>query len=247
MDFNFSEDQNAIRELANQIFGDRATDEFLLAFSREGGTYDASLWQTLADQGLLGIAVPEAAGGSGLGLVELCLVLEEQGRRVAPVPLFASLVLGGLPIAQFGTDAQQQRYLGPLAAGELKLSAAIAELGMTGALATGVSASPAGDGWTLEGERAAVPDGAAADAILVPATTADGQSAVFLVPADAAGVTVTPEMASSMKDEGQRYRDYRHWVFGRDGKPCRECGEKIERMAVSSRGLFYCPACQPRK
>ena len=65
MDFNFSEDQNAIRVLANQIFGDRATDEFLLSFSREGATYDEPLWQTLAEQGLLGIAVPESAGGSG--------------------------------------------------------------------------------------------------------------------------------------------------------------------------------------
>lgn len=61
------------------------------------------------------------------------------------------------------------------------------------------------------------------------------------------GVTVTPELASALKDEGQRYRDYRHWVFGRDGKPCRDCGTKIERMSVSSRGLFYCPECQPRR
>ncbi len=98
MDFNFSDDQKAIRELAYQIFTDRASDEFLLAFSRTDETYDETLWQTLAEQGLLGVAIPEAAGGTGLGLVELCLVLEEQGRRVAPVPLYASLVLGGLPI-----------------------------------------------------------------------------------------------------------------------------------------------------
>ncbi|MCP4841235.1 MAG: acyl-CoA dehydrogenase family protein, partial [Halieaceae bacterium] len=117
MDFNFSEDQNAIRELAFQIFTDRATDEFLLEFSRTENTYDESLWQTLAEQGLLGIAVPEACGGSGLGLIELCLILEEQGRRVAPTPVYASLVLGGLPIAEFGTNEQQARYLGELAKG----------------------------------------------------------------------------------------------------------------------------------
>ena len=61
------------------------------------------------------------------------------------------------------------------------------------------------------------------------------------------GVTVSPEMASAMKAEGQRFGQYRHWVFGRGGKPCRDCGEGIERMAVSSRGLFYCPACQPQR
>ena len=192
MDFNFTEDQIAIRELAYQIFTDRATDEFMLAFSRSGETYDDDLWATLAEQGLLGIAVPESAGGSGLGLVELCMVLEEQGRRVAPVPLYASLVLGGLPIAQFGNAEQQSRWLGALAAGEAKFSAAIAELGMSSALATTVSAAADGDGWVLNGEKAVVPDGAVADFILVPVEAEDGSSSVFVVDTSAEGVTVTP-------------------------------------------------------
>lgn len=190
MDFNFSEDQNAIRELAFQIFTDRATDEFLLDFSRSGNTYDDSLWQTLADQGLLGIAVPEVCGGSGLGLVELCLILEEQGRRVAPTPVYASLVLGGLPIAEFGTAEQQAQYLGELAKGASKLSAAIAEVGMNAALATQVSASRQGDKWVLTGERSAVPDGAVADYILVPARCEEGETTIFIVDTALPGVTV---------------------------------------------------------
>ena len=168
MDFTFSEEQDAIRGLANQIFTDRATDEFLLAFSRTGAAYDEPLWQTLAEQGLLGVAIPESAGGVGLGLIELCLVLEEAGRRVAPVPLFASLVLGGLPIAEFGSEPQKQRHLTALSAGASKFTAAIAELGMNAALATPVAAKAAGTGWVLSGSRAVVPDGAAADFILVP-------------------------------------------------------------------------------
>ena len=166
--------------------------QFLLAFSRTDETYDQELWQTLAEQGLLGIAVPESAGGTGLGLVELCLVLEEQGRRVAPVPLYASLVLGGLPIAEFGTGQQQQRYLEPLASGTAKFSAAIADLGMNAALASTVNATAQGDGWVLNGDKAAVPDGAAADFILVPAETADGDPVVFIVDAKAEGVSVQP-------------------------------------------------------
>ena len=94
MNFSYNEDQLAIRELAYQIFTDRATDEFMLGFSRTDQTYDEELWQTLAQQGLLGISAPESVGGSGLGFTELCLVLEEQGRRVAPVPLCTTLVLG---------------------------------------------------------------------------------------------------------------------------------------------------------
>jgi alkylation response protein AidB-like acyl-CoA dehydrogenase len=190
MDFNFSEDQAAIRELAYQIFTDRASDEFLLNFSRTDKTYDDELWTTLAEQGVLGIAIPEAAGGSGLGLTELCLILEEQGRRVAPVPMYASLVLGALPIAEFGSEAQQAQWLEPLATGTVKLSAAIAELGMSTAVATAVTATREGDNWILSGDKAVVPDGAVADCILVPAVDADGNETVFLLDTSAAGVSL---------------------------------------------------------
>ena len=187
MDFNFTDDQKAIRELAYQIFTDRASDEFMLAFSRTDATYDEQLWGTLAEQGLLGIAVPEAAGGSGLGLVELCLVLEEQGRRVAPVPLYASLILGGLPIAEFGSAQQQQRYLEPLATGCARFSAAIADVGMNAAMTTTVTASRETQGWVLNGTKAVVPDGAVANFILVPAEDADGLQSVFIVDTSSAG------------------------------------------------------------
>lgn len=193
MDFNFTEDQNAIRELAYQIFTDRATDEFLLNFSRGEETYDHDLWATLAEQGLLGIAVSEEAGGSGLGLTELCLMLEEQGRRVVPVPLFSSLVLGGLPIAEYGTDQQQQKWLTQMAAGKSKFSAAIADVGMNSALTTTVLAAPDSDNnWTLNGTKALVPDGAVADYVLVPAATGEGQTSIFVVPTAHAGVNLTP-------------------------------------------------------
>ncbi len=192
MDFNFSDDQNAIRELAYQIFTDRASDEFLLAFSRTGETYDDTLWQTLAEQGLLGVAIPEAAGGTGFGLIELCIVLEEQGRRVAPVPLYASLVLGGLPIAEFGSEAQQQRYLPALGAGTAKFSAAIAELGMNVAAGSTVTAQREGDSWRLDGHKAVVPDGAVADFILVPAQDSEGQQTIFIIDTGAEGVSLVP-------------------------------------------------------
>ncbi len=192
MEFKFTDEQQAIRELAYQIFTDRASDEFLLAFSRSGETYDEELWQTLAEQGLLGVAIPEAAGGAGLGLMELCLVLEEQGRRVAPAPVFASLVLGGLPIAAFGSAEQQQRYLAPLAGGTARFSAAIAELGMNAAVATTVEAHAEGETWILNGQKAVVPDGAAADYILVPVQAAGGASGVFIVDTRAEGVSLTP-------------------------------------------------------
>lgn len=193
MDFSLNDDQLAIRELAYQIFTDRATDGFMLDFSRTGKTYDDALWSTLAEQGLLGIATPEAFGGSGLGLIELCLVLEEMGRRVAPVPVFSSLVLGGLPLARFGSEELQRRWLPGLVAGDVKLSAAIAEVGMSPLLAGTVTATQEGEGWVLNGHRDVVPDGAVANCILVPAVGEDGSSMVFAVDTSASGVTLTAE------------------------------------------------------
>lgn len=192
MDFSFNEDQQAIRELAHQIFTDRATDEFLLGFSRGDATYDDELWSTLAEQGLLGICAPESVGGSGLGFTELCLMLEEQGRRVAPVPLFSTLVLGGLPIAHFGSAQQQQQWLPGMVAGEVKLSAAIADLGMNPAMQTVVRASRDGDDWILTGEKAMVPDGAVAHCILVPVQDENGAESILLVDTSVGGVSLTP-------------------------------------------------------
>lgn len=201
MDFSFNEDQNAIRDLAHQIFTDRTTDAFLLDFDRNDDTYDNALWTTLAEQGLLGITIAEEFGGTGLGFTELCLILEEQGRRVSPTPLFSSLVLGVLPIAEFGSDAQKQKYLTPLASGDLKLTAAIAELGMIEALAGEVTATQNGDSWTLNGRLDCVPDSPVANAILVPAS-ANGQQSVFIVDTDAAGVNIEAQTSSLGDNEG---------------------------------------------
>jgi alkylation response protein AidB-like acyl-CoA dehydrogenase len=195
MDFSFSEDQTAIRDLANQIFSDRTTDEFLLKFDRGEDVYDDALWTTLAEQGLLGITIAEEFGGTDLGFTELCLILEEQGRRLSPVPLYSNLVLGALPIGEFGTVAQKHKYLAALVAGDLKLTAAIAEMGMAGAVAGQVVAVKSGDNWSLNGNLECVPDGATASAIIVPATH-DGVQTMFIVDTDKTGVNVEAQRSS---------------------------------------------------
>ena len=201
MDFSFSEDQTAIRDLAHQIFTDRTTDEFMLNFDREGKVYDDELWSTLAEQGLLGITVEEAFGGTGLAFTDLCLMLEEQGRRISPVPLYSSLVLGVLPISAFGSDAQKEKYLTPLAAGKLKLTAAIAELGISDTIAGQVSATRRGDQWILNGALDCVPDSPVADAIIVPAST-DGQQTIFIVDTTSAGLSIDAQRTSLGTNQG---------------------------------------------
>ena len=165
MDFSFTEEQTQIKDLANQILRENCHDEFLMQYGKSGELYSQSLWQLFAESGLLGTAVPEAHGGTGFGFIEVCQILEEQGRFVSPIPLLPSLVLGGLPLSRFGTEAQQKKYLPKLASGEAILTAAVAE---------------EGNQWVLSGERLCVPYAAQAAVILVAADTANGK-AVFLV------------------------------------------------------------------
>ncbi|HWW53736.1 MAG TPA: acyl-CoA dehydrogenase family protein, partial [Acidimicrobiales bacterium] len=146
-------------------------------------------WAELAKANLLGLAVPEEFGGSGLGIIEVCLVLEEQGRRVAPVPLAPTLVLGALTIAEWGSEAQRSAWLPGVVAGEVVLTAAIAEGGANDPLRSSVEAVPDGDGWRLSGTKLSVPSAHVATRILVPARVETGL-AVFLVDPAAAGVTV---------------------------------------------------------
>ncbi len=190
MDFTFNEDQSAIRDLAAQIFTDKVTDDYLLEYYKEDKVYDAELWSLLAEQGLLGVAVPESAGGSGLGFTELCLVLQEQARRLGPVPLLSNLVMGALPLAEFGTEEQQQKWLAPLVRGEHQVSAALAELGMIDAVAGQVEATKEGESWVLNGVLQAVPYGTEAACILVPAVDGDGNRSIFLVETDNASVSM---------------------------------------------------------
>jgi len=188
MDFTFSEEQDAVRDLAAQVFAGHAPVERVREVERSAERVDRELWRALADAGLLAIAVPEEHGGSGLGLIELALVLEQQGRHVAPVPLWPTLVLGALPLAEFGTRAQREAWLPGVAGGEVVLTAALAEPGANDPLRPSVTAAPDGEGWRLEGFKPSVPAAHVADRVLVPAVVHDGATALFVV--DPAGTGV---------------------------------------------------------
>jgi acyl-CoA dehydrogenase len=191
MDFRFSEEQDAVRGLAAQIFEGHASVERVKQVERSRDRFDHELWRALADAGLLAIAVPEELGGSGLGLIELCLLMEQQGRRVAPVPLWPTLVLGALAIAEFGTAEQQKAWLPGVARGDVVLTGAFAERGTNDPLRPSVSASSDGDRWRLDGCKPSVPAGHVAARVLVPATTEAGDVAVFLVDPAGPGVERT--------------------------------------------------------
>src|SRR5262249_31670489 len=142
--------------------------------------FHRDLWAALAKADLLGLCLPESAGGGGYGYLELCLLLQELGRAVAPVPFFATLVLGAVPIAQFGSDEQQRRWLPGVISGDVILTGALNEIG-SDARSPQLEARPAGEGWTLHGTKTTVPAFHLAQAALVPARTTAGDVELFVV------------------------------------------------------------------
>jgi alkylation response protein AidB-like acyl-CoA dehydrogenase len=214
MDFTFSEEQEAVRELATRMFTERATHERLKELEEsagDDGPIDRDLWAELGKAGLLGIHLSEDVGGAGLDFVAACLVIEAAGRTAAYVPVVESMVYGAVAIAAFGTDDQTSRWLPGVASGDTILTAALAELAGEMILAGGehpvTKATAHGEGsWVLEGTKACVPAAFVADAVLVPAmrVAADGSDigvGVFIVDAGAAGVTLTRQTTTTGRPE----------------------------------------------
>jgi len=190
MDFNFSEEQLAVSEAATGLFSGLVDPERVGVVEQTDDRIDRALWQALADADLLGLAVPESEGGAGQGLMELCLLLEAQGNAVAPVPLWATLVLGALPIAHFGSEAQQARWLPGVVSGDVILTAALTGSAASPTSSPAVRAMPQGDGWVLDGTELAVPQAHLAARIVVPARTEGGGVLLALVDPAAPGVSL---------------------------------------------------------
>src|SRR5204863_5387429 len=186
MDFALSETQEELLGLTARILEDRTGLQHLKERDRSDDWYDRATWSELAKANLLGIALPESAGGLGFGFLDLCMFLREVGRYVAPLPVIPTLVAGALPIAQFGSDAQQA-VLAKVASGDVLLTAALVESGAD-PLSPTTAATREGDGWRISGTKSNVAGASAAELVLVPASV-DGKVAVFLVPGNAAGVS----------------------------------------------------------
>jgi 3-oxocholest-4-en-26-oyl-CoA dehydrogenase beta subunit len=210
MDFSFTEEQTALSELAAQIFTGSSDVDRVKEIERSDDRFDRDLWRELAGADLLGLGIAEDQGGIGFGIVELCLVLEQQGRRVAPVPLLPHLLMGALPLARFGDRALAERLLPAAIAGDLVLTGAYAEPGANNVRRSSVRASSDGaGGFVLTGTKIAVPAAHVADLVLVPADTGEGLT-VFLVDLGADGVslerneTTNREIHATMHFDGVR-------------------------------------------
>jgi len=193
LDFSLTDEQQEVRDLARKILTDLATPERLKQIESSETGMDRALWRELAQADLLGLGLPEDVGGGDLGFLTLCLLLQEVGRAVAPVPAWPCLVLGALPIARFGTDAQKRAYLPGVVRGETLLSAGLVESGNDALHHPSTTARADGSGFVLDGTKECVPFAPLCDRILIPAALTDSETGVFLVDPEAPGVSLAAQ------------------------------------------------------
>jgi len=197
MDFAFTQEQEALRELAHEILADHVTQERLKLVESGTEWFDREVWGALAQANLIGLGFAEEYGGSGLSLFEVAIVLEQVGRHVAPIPYLATVVMGGMPVERFGNDEQRHRLLLPVTTGDAVLTAALIEPAGDDLMDPATTATKDGAHWRLDGTKIAVPAAHVAERIVVPATTAAGKVGFFLVDPHAKGVDLQREKATS--------------------------------------------------
>ena len=186
MDFDFSEDQEQLRDAVRK-WVDKAYDFERRRAIVSGGGFDRAAYAELAELGLAGLYVSEAHGGLGMGPVEAMVVMEELGRGIVLEPLAQTLIASACLQTHAG-DALQAQWLPRIAAGEALVVLAHQERGARYHLDRCQSTAQAqGDGFVLQGRKSVVPVGDQADALIVPALL-DGQLALFLVERGAAGL-----------------------------------------------------------
>lgn len=186
MDFNFSDDQQQLRDAVAKWVEKGYDFERRRKIEADGG-FDRTAWNELAELGLAGLYIPEDDGGLGMGPVEGMVVMEELGRGIVLEPLAQSLIAGAV-LAGHADAATKQAWLPRIASGEALVVLAWQEKKARYRLdVCAATAINAGEGYTVHGTKGVVPAGDQADAYLVPAQL-DGKIALFLVERSADGV-----------------------------------------------------------
>lgn len=221
MDFNFSDDQEQLRDAVRKWVDRSYTFERRRAITNAGG-FDRAAYGELAELGLAGLYVAEDQGGMGMGPVEAMVVLEELGRGIVLEPLKHTLVASGV-LGAYAPEAVRSAWLPKIASGEALVVLAHQERKARYRLdACETQATGSGGSWKVSGEKSVVPAGDQADAFLVPAK-ANGKIALFLVERQAQGVSTRgyPTLEGGRAAE-VTLRDAAATLVSEDGLPALE-------------------------
>jgi len=191
MDFSFSSDQLLLKNSARAFLDEHCKPSAVrLLWDDPRGESD-TMWKEMAQLGWLGLSLPEVYGGSGLGMVESAILLEELGRAAYPGPYWPT-VLAAAAIEAAGADAQKKRWLSAIATGDARATLALldADLDWDPAAMT-ARAEKTPRGWALSGTKRFVPWAHVANVLLIPARALEGPT-LFLVDPSAAGLKLSP-------------------------------------------------------
>jgi acyl-CoA dehydrogenase len=180
MNFQFSDDAEALRDQARKFLEAKSGRDKARAVMEGEASHDAALWKEIVELGWTALRIPEEHGGLGLSVLELCVLAEEVGRALAPVPFTSSVLLATEALLIGGTDAQKAKWLPRLADGSAVGAVA---LGEGNAAAPGVRSSLKVSGGTISGSKLPVLDGDVADFLIV-----SGPDGLLLVDMTAHGI-----------------------------------------------------------
>jgi acyl-CoA dehydrogenase len=230
VNFDFSDEQKLLRGQARKFLAEKCTAKTVRNVLEGTQGYDPVLWRGMSEMGWLGAAIPEAYGGLGLGYLELCVVAEELGRALAPVPFSSTVYLFAEAIMAVGSEEQKQRLLPKIARGEL--IGAFARCEGPGAV-TPKSIRTGFRGGRITGKKTAIVDGADAHYAVVLARVSDEPSerglALALVDLDGGGVT------RRVQDSIDPSRKHAEIVF--DNAPADALGKSGEGWETATRVL----------
>lgn len=202
MDFSFNEEQLAIQSVAARVFTDLCDDAAIkkLANQDAPSTMHKALWVQLAKLGTLGLPIDEQYGGMGVTLLELCLVLEQQGRTVAPLPLLATLVECAMTLNDSDNDELKRNILPTVAAGNCILSPVRPYTGIHQAQT--LKFLQDADGYKLFGRSGFAAYAGLADGYIISGETANGKSVLAYLPSDTEGINVVEQTAINDEPAG---------------------------------------------
>ena len=198
MDISYNEDQIEIANQAHRFLENECPMEFVREMYDDERGFTDELWSKMTEMGWMGMCIPEEYNGIGLGMVDLCIILEEMGRVVLPGPFFSTVMLAAEALIEAGNKSQKDAYLSKIALGEMRGTLALLEPDSgprPGYIQ--MEAGQNGDGFILNGTKLFVPDAHTSDFLVVAARTrADDDPkngiTLFLVDAKATGVSITP-------------------------------------------------------
>jgi alkylation response protein AidB-like acyl-CoA dehydrogenase len=242
MNLALSETQEMIRKSARDFLSSKCPKTLVREMEQDDQGYSPVLWQQMAELGWMGLVFPEKYGGAGMSFLDIAMLLEEMGRACLPSPFFSTVVLGGLPILDLGSEKQKEEYLPKISNGEIVLTLALTEPSARyDASSITVKATANGNDYIISGTKLFIPDAHIADYMLCVARTSEQIKAedgitIFIVDTKNPGISC--KVLDTIKDKlcevvFDQVRVPKENILGQLDRGWSELRKTIERASVA--------------